>query len=298
MKESVLTTLVLPLSLFVIMLGMGLSLTPADFGRVFRRKLSFGVGLFSQLVCLPLLGWGLALGFGLEATLAVGLVLIAVCPGGVTSNLVTHVSRGDTALSISLTAVSSIVTVFSIPLVLGFALEHFLGGGAVQLPVLETIAKVFGITVLPVGLGMAVRARFLRFATAMERPVRIASTVLFVVIVAGIIAKNVDLLREHFLDLAGVLLALNVGTMVVGFLLARIARLSLPEAIAITIESGIQNGTLAIVIATSILHRGELALPAAVYSLLMFATGAVMMLIFGTRKAAPAPAAAMASIAQ
>lgn len=281
MKESLLTSVVLPLSLFIIMLGMGLSLTRDDFVRVFRRPKAFAIGTLNQIVLLPVLGFAIALGLQLEAVLAVGLILIAACPGGVTSNLITHVARGDTALSISLTAVNSLITVFSIPLVVGLALDTFLAGGEVELPLLETVAKIFGITVLPVSLGMAIRARAPLFSDRMESPVKTASTVLFVVIVAGIIAANFDLLKDNMPRMLGVLLLLNVATMGLGFVMSRLARLSLPEAISITIESGIQNGTLAIVIATTILNRGDLALPGACYGLVMFATGGAMMAYFG-----------------
>jgi len=281
MKESLLTSVVLPLSLFVIMLGMGLALTRSDFALVFRRPRAFSIGLINQIIALPLLGFGMAVFLDLDPTLAVGLVLIAACPGGVTSNLITHVARGDTALSISLTAVNSVITVFTIPVVMGFALNWFLSGGSVELPLLETVGKIFGITVLPVALGMAIRGRAPGLSERMEGPVRVASTILFVLIVAGIIAANIDLLREHLPRLLGVLLALNLLTMALGFGMARLARLTLREAISITIESGIQNGTLAIVIATSILDRGDLALPAGCYSLIMFISGGAMMAYFG-----------------
>ncbi|MEM6368742.1 MAG: bile acid:sodium symporter family protein [Myxococcota bacterium] len=282
MKESLLTSLVLPLSLFVIMLGMGLSLTRADFSRLLRRPKAFSIGLFNQILVLPFLGFVLALSLALDPIFAVGLILISACPGGVTSNLITHVSRGDTALSISLTAVNSFITVFTLPAVVGLALESFLDGGFIELPFLETVGKIFGITVLPVTLGMILKGRAPALAARMERPVRVASTLLFVLIVVGIIAANMDLLREHLPRLLGVLLTLNLLTMGLGFGVSRLAGLTQPEAICITIESGIQNGTLAIVIATSILQRGDLALPGACYSLIMFATGGAMMAYFGT----------------
>ncbi|MEO1234567.1 MAG: bile acid:sodium symporter family protein, partial [Myxococcota bacterium] len=267
MKDSILTSVILPLSLFVIMLGMGLSLVTDDFARVFRRPKAFLIGTLNQILLLPILGFGIALGLGLEPAFAVGLILIAACPGGVTSNLITHVARGDTALSISLTAVNSFITVFSIPLIVSLALATFMSGGSIQLPIIETVAKIFGITILPVSIGMLLRARAPGFAQVMEGPVRTASTALFVLIVVGIIAANIDLLRTHLPRMLGVLMLLNVSTMLLGFSMSRLGGLNLREAISITIESGIQNGTLAIVIATSLLHRGDLALPGACYGL-------------------------------
>lgn len=287
MKESMLTSVVLPLSLFIIMLGMGLSLVVADFTRVFGRPRAFGIGMLNQLILLPLLAFAIAWAYSLSPEFAVGLVLVAACPGGVTSNLITHVSRGDTALSISLTAINSFVTVFSIPLIVGYALDLYLSGGTIQLPILETMAKIFGITVLPVSIGMMIRGRAPAFAQTMERPVRLASTVLFVLIVVGIIVANWQLLKDNLPNMLAMLLTLNLATMGLGFAMSRLTGLNLREAITITIESGIQNGTLAIVIATSILKRGDIALPGAAYGMIMFISGGAMMAYFGSRKEAP-----------
>jgi BASS family bile acid:Na+ symporter len=283
MEESVLTSVVLPASLFLIMLGMGLTLVVDDFKRVVTYPKAAIVGLFCQLVLLPLCGFGLASVFGLRPELAVGVVIIAACPGGVTSNLITHVARADTALSVTLTAINSVITVVTIPLVIGLGLEFYMGAErAIDLPVLETIGQVFGITAVPVSIGMFIRARWPDFAKRMDRPSRIASTVVFVLIVAGIIAANVDVIREHYQALTGVTLALNVLTMGLGFGVAKLVSLKTEQVLTISIESGIQNGTLAIVIATSILKQGDMALPAGFYSLVMFVTGGAMM-YYGAR---------------
>lgn len=293
MKDSVLTSVVLPLSLFIIMLGMGMSLVPDDFKRVVREPKAVAVGLLNQLILLPLIGLGLATAFGLPPVMAVGLMLLAACPGGVTSNLITHVSRGDTALSITLTAVTSCVTVVSIPLIVSASMGHFLSSAqTIQVPVLKMIAQVVAITIVPVALGMALRAKKPALSDRMERPARIASTVIFLVILVGLIAANTKLIREHFVALSGVTLALNLSTMLLGLIAARIMRLAPPQAIAISIESGIQNGTLAIVIATTILAPllnaaslpgANAAIPAGIYSLVMFITGGAVMGWFGTR---------------
>jgi BASS family bile acid:Na+ symporter len=308
MKESVLTSVVLPLSLFIIMLGMGMGLVVDDFKRVVRFPVAMVAGLFNQLVMLPLIGFGLAIAFGLEPLMAVGLMLLAACPGGVTSNLITHVSKGDTALSITMTAVNSFVTVVTIPLIVAFSLGHFMAESkTIEVPVVKMILQVVAITIVPVSLGMLVRKFKPDFADRMDRPARIASTVIFTVIVIGLIAANTDLLKKHFLPLSGVTIALNVATMALGFVIAKVARLNLRQSIAITIESGIQNGTLAIVIGTTLLApllegefgdaAGNTTLPAAVYSLIMFMTGAALMTYFGRRDdsaedAAPAAEAA------
>ncbi|MFP4600848.1 MAG: bile acid:sodium symporter family protein [Persicimonas sp.] len=283
MEESVLTSVVLPAALFLIMLGMGLSLVVNDFKRVVAYPKAAVVGLFCQVVLLPACAFLLAIGFALRPELAVGLMIIAACPGGVTSNLVTHVARGDTALSVTLTAINSAIAIFTIPLIVGFGLEYFLDASqGIELPVLKTIGQVFGITAVPVSIGMFIRARNPDFADRMDRPARIGSAVVFVLIVAGIIAANLDLLREHFAALSGVTFALNLVTMSLGLVAGKVVRLPHRQTLTIAIEAGIQNGTLAIVIATSILKQGDMALPGGFYSLVMFVSGAAVM-IYGSQ---------------
>lgn len=295
MEKSVLTTVVLPLALFLIMLGMGMSLVPDDFKRVLRYPKAAIIGLFNQMILLPIVGFGLVKVFALDPMLAVGMMIIAACPGGVTSNLITHVCKGDAALSITLTAINSVLTVITIPLIVSWSLGHFTGASqAIELPVIKTILQIFAITILPVGLGMLIRHFKPDLAKRLDRGARIASSVIFIVIVIGLVAKNIALLKTHFTSLASVTIALNLSTMAIGFIIAKLAKLKLPQTLAITIESGVQNGTLAIVIATTILNKGDLALPGAIYSLVMFATGGLLMAYFGLiRKSddtAPQPA--------
>lgn len=278
MESSVLTSVVLPAALFLIMGGMGLSLTLDDFRRVARFPRAAAVGLVAQLVGLPLCAWACVELLGGSGTLAVGAFLLAACPGGVTSNLVTHVARGDTALSITLTAINSCVAVFTLPLIVQMALRAYLGADTdVELPILRTIGQVVAVTLLPVALGMSVRRARPSFADRMERPARIASSLVFVVVALGIIASNVDLLREHFHRLAGLTLSLNLSTMVLGWALARLSRLPAVQVMTVAIEAGIQNSTLAIVIATGILRQPDMALVAGIYGLVMFLSGGALM---------------------
>lgn len=287
MEQGFLTTTVLPLSLFIIMIGMGLSLTVADFRRIVRYPKAVFLGLTNQLLVLPLLGWGLTYVFDLSPEMMVGCILLAACPGGATSNLITHVARGDIALSVTLTAITSFITVFTIPILLSIALLHFLGESQdIELPLLETMGKIFGITALPVSLGMWARSRNEAFADRMERPVRIASTVIFVLIILGIVVSNWDLLIESLQVLGPATFALNLVTMILGYTLGRLFGLDLAQTISITIESGIQNGTLAIVVASAILIRPELSLPAVVYSIAMFLSGGFLMWWWGRRSKA------------
>lgn len=285
MEESILSSVVLPASLFIIMLGMGLSLETSDFRRVIRMPKAALVGFVNQLVFLPLIGLAICILFNLPPVLAVGLMVLAACPGGVTSNLISHVAKGDLALSISLTAVTSFITVITIPLITSFSLEYFLSANEdISSPVKDIMIQVFGITVLPVSIGMIIRRRSLAFARRMEAPMRVASVVIFIAVVVGLIVKEHAMIADSFASVGLATMSLNIITMILGFFSARALKLKLPQAITITVETGIQNGTLAIVIALSILGNSEMSIPAAVYSLIMFATGGLIMLFFGRRK--------------
>jgi len=285
MGDSILTTVLLPVSLAIIMLGMGFSLVINDFKRVLKYPKAALIGFTNQLILLPIIGFALANLFNLSPPMAVGLMILAACPGGVTSNLITHVSKGDIALSITLTAIASLVTVFSIPFIVSFSLDYFMADDAtsIEMPFLKTILQIMVITVIPVSIGMIVNHYRPEFTKRMEQPMRTASTVIFLVVLVGIIAANREKIAESFQEVGLVALILNVITMLLGFFAARLFRLNLKQSISITIESGIQNGTLAIVIASTILLQDEMAIPAAVYGLLMFFTGGFMMWYFGKR---------------
>lgn len=280
-----LTDVLLPLSLFIIMLGMGLSLVVNDFLRVFKYPKAVAIGLTNQLILLPIVGFLVASNFNLTPAFAVGIMIIAACPGGVTSNLITYVAKGDTALSITMTALASFVTVFSIPLIINYGLVEFMGESQViKLPILETMGKIIIITIFPVSLGMLLRMKKPAVALKMEKPSRIASTVIFIIVLVAVIIEAWTDLTTYFSELSGATLTLNIVTMALGFVASKIFRLDLKQSLSITIESGIQNGTLAIVIGKEILENVDFALPAGVYSILMFVTGGILMAYFGNRK--------------
>ena len=282
MEASLLTSTILPASLFIIMLGMGLSLVIDDFKRVLLFPKATIIGLTNQLLILPLIAFALVKILGLAPLIAVGFMLIAACPGGVTSNLIAHVSNGDTALSITLTAISSFITVITIPLIVSFSLNHFLDNAqAIQLPVVKTIIQILAITVIPVSIGMFIRNRFPDFALRMDKPTRIASTLIFIIILISVIATNTELIKNHMGTLGWISFLLIVLTMGLGFFSAKLFKLQLPQQISIAVESGIQNGALAIVIGSTLLQQPELSVPAAIYSLVMFVPASVMMWHFG-----------------
>jgi BASS family bile acid:Na+ symporter len=270
------TQVVLPLALAFMMFSMGLALVADDFRRVVVQPKAFAVGAVCQMLILPLIALALVLAwqrvFGLDPVLAVGFMILAACPGGVTSNMLTHLAKGETALSISLTAVISLASVFTIPFVVNLAIDLFLGREAVHLPLGETVAGIFAITTVPVLLGMAVRRWAPALARRAEPPARVVATALFVLIVAGAVVAEWDLLRTHFLDLGAAVLALNLATMTMGWSVARAARLDRRAGIAISLETGLQNGTLAIFVAATLLGSEAMIVPAGVYSLIMFFT--------------------------
>ncbi len=284
MEQSILTAFFLPASLFIIMLGLGLSLEIADFKRIITYPKAIILGITNQVILLPLVGFGIAKLFNLDPVLAVGIMILVSCPGGVTSNLYSHLSKGDTALSVTLTAISSIVSIVTIPLIINFGLVQFMSEGqTIHLPLLKTIGQIMGLTIIPIALGMFINSKKTQFAQRMDKTVKVASIVILFVIILGVILKEKDNLPDFFRQVGLAILALNVITMLIGFYTSKITRLNLAQSITISLESGLQNGTLALVIALSILHNAEMAIPAAVYSLLMFLTGGFMIWRFGRK---------------
>lgn len=284
MPDDFFKTLLLPLALITVLFGMGLSLTTADFKRVLMSPRAKLVGLACQLVLLPLIAFGLVFVFRLPGELAVGLMLLAACPGGPTSNLISHLSRGDTALSVTLTAVSSVVTVFTIPWIVGLSMTFFLGdAAAIELPFWKTLAQLFVITILPIALGMGVRRLRPSFAEAMARPANIVSVVFLALVIAIAVLREKNL-AEQFLLAGPAAVTLNILTMLGGFFAARLCGLTKPQCITISIEGGIQNGTLALAIALGILNSPTIAMPSVIYSLFMFLSGGFMIVSFGWRE--------------
>jgi BASS family bile acid:Na+ symporter len=278
MASSFLTAVVLPLALFIIMLGMGLGLTVADFQRIFVDPKAAILGLIAQIILLPVVGFGLATIFPLTPELAVGVMILAACPGGPTSNLVTYLVRGNVALSITLTAISSLITVLTIPLIVNLAMAHFMGAAvALQLPFLPTVLQIAVITLIPVSIGMAIHRYAPKLAATLEKWVKWLSLFFLALIIFGLLLKERANVAGFFVQVGGVTLTLNVLTMGLGYGIATLAKLDRPSAKAITVEVGIQNGTLAISIASAptFLNTPGMAIPAAIYSLLMFVTSAV-----------------------
>ncbi len=284
MESSLLTQLFLPLALFIIMLGMGLTLKPSDFRNVILFPKAVGVGLALKLLFIPALTFLLLFVIPLQPELAVGFVLLAACPGGATTNLITHLAKGDVALSITLTAVASVITVFTIPILVDFGMLQFMGESQViELPFLKTIGQILVITIVPVCVGMFIHSKYPKLSHKAERPVKILSAVFLVLIIVAVLIKERANLGEFFIKAGPLSLLLNLLGMLFGYYITKAITKNKAQAVAVGIEVGIVNGTLGIAIAAGILHNSVMTIPSAIYSIIMFP--AVMLMIYiGTRK--------------
>ncbi|HEX2084818.1 MAG TPA: bile acid:sodium symporter family protein [Solirubrobacteraceae bacterium] len=293
---SAFATVALPIALALIMGTLGLSLTVEDFKRIFTQPRGLAIGLANLLVLSPLLAFGIAELYGLEAVFAVGLVLLGASPGGTMANLLTHLARGETALSISMTAISSLAAAVTVPLYLGLAIEYFDAPFADDVNMAGIVARVFLITVVPLAIGMRVRARRTEWAIANEPRLKRAALVAFLFVVVAAVASEWGTVTEHFTELAIATLTLNVLAMAGSFTISRLVRLDNRQATAVAMELGIHNSTLAIAVATLI--SDDLAIPAAVYSAFMFLTAGAFARMMYARNGgageglATAPAAA------
>ena len=274
---GIVTDVVLPIALAFIMLSLGLGLTVGDFAQVAKRPRDFLVGAVSQVVLLPAVAFGLVSIWPLAPELALGVMIIAAAPGGVTSNLLTSFGRGDVALSISLTAVMSLLSVVTVPFIVVFAYAHLVGGDLGDVSVVETALGIFLIVALPVLIGMAVRRWVEGFAMRAEPTARRISALLFVLVLAAAIYQEHENALEYMGQAGPVTAVLNVLMMALAYLLARFLASGPRQRIAISIECGVQNGTLAIAVATLLFGGGLAVVPAATYSLIMFGSALIFI---------------------
>lgn len=284
MNDSVLISVGLPVALAVIMFGLGLSLEVGDFRRVARSPRAVVVALGLQVLVLPLIAFGLVVAFDLDPLLAVGVMLLAASPGGTTANLFSHLFRGDVALNITLTAINSVLAAVTIPFVTNLAIGYFDTGGDLGLQWAKVV-QVIAIVLVPVAVGMLVRRSSRAFAARADRPVRVFSIVVLVVVAVGALLGERENLGDYLREVGivtGLLCVLSLG---LGYAGARLARLDQPQAVASSMEVGIHNTTVALTIALSVLDSTEVAIPAAVYSILMYvlATGFGFIITRGAR---------------
>jgi BASS family bile acid:Na+ symporter len=271
------------------MLGLGLSLTVADFKRVIVYPKAVIIGLGAQMLVLPAICLGVAHLFALPPELAVGLMLLSASPGGATANLFSHLAKGDVALNITLTAVNSVLSLITLPLIVGFSMEHFMGADKAIPLQADKVLQVVAVILVPVLIGMSIRSRKPELATRLDKPVRIISAVFLVLVIAAAVIKQRSEILGQFADVGAAALVFNVASMTVGYFLPRLFGVVRKQAIAIGMEIGIHNGTLAIFIALNVLKNSPMSLAPAIYSLVMFVTAAIFVVIV-TRRHAPAVA--------
>jgi BASS family bile acid:Na+ symporter len=275
---------VIPIGIFLIMMGMGLSLVTNDFKRVVKYPKAVAIGLTNQLIFLPLVGFALATSMSLEPEYAVGVMLLVLCPGGTTSNLFTYLAKGDVALSVTMTAIASVITVFTIPIVLSFSLVYFMGAGSeFQLPVIKTMVSLIALTILPVSVGMLVK----RYAPTVADKTQVMVSrfgvifLSFLVLFLSYVQK--DIIVEALIATGPVSLILNVSTMALGYYTSKWFGLNPAQRRSITMEVGLQNSTLSMFMALTLLANYKMSLTPAIYTLIMFLTAGIMVRVFSAQ---------------
>lgn len=287
MAESLFVTALLPLSLFIIMSSLGLALTVGDFRRVVTMPKGAAIGLTNLVLLSPLWGFLAAQLFGMTGALAVGMVLLGASPGGTTANMLTHLARGDTALSVTMTALSSLAAVITTPLFLGLAAAHFAAGdAALVLDMKPIVVKVLLITLVPLSLGMFVRAFAPAFALRIEPTAKKIATGFFVLVVVAVLTSEHREIGRNIAIVGPAVLALNVWAMGVSYLIARLAKLDSRQSTAIAIELGVHNTTLAMAVGAMV--APALVVPAAVYGVFMFVTAGLFARVMHRRNTVPA----------
>ena len=271
------------------MCSLGMTLTRADFRRVLTAPRGVAIGMLNLALISPLLAFAMAELFDLPPELAVGLVLLGASPGGMMANMLTHLSRGDTALSVTMTAISSVCAAITVPLFLGLSTEHF-GADVGDVSMVGVVARVLAITIVPVALGMELKRRWPDRVDAAYPRVKRASLSLFAIVVLAAIASEHDTVSEHITEVAGAALALNVAAMAVSFTIAKLARLDDRQSTAISLELGVHNSALAIAVGASL--ASDVTIPAAIYSTFMLFTGGAFAWVMSRRNAEDAEEAA------
>ena len=283
MQASVLTEVLLPLALAFVMFGMGLTLTVSDFGRLLKAPKAILTGFLGQIVLLPLLTFAVCLAFELPPYIAVGIMVLAACPGGTTSNLISHIAKANLALSVSLTAISTIACVFTTPFIIQFAIDYFVKENAPAFSVVETVLGLIGVSILPVVIGMIIRRLFTGFATKTETFFRQFSMYFMLAMIVGVLVSERDNLATSFESAFLVCLTLNLSSVLMGLILAKISAASFKDSLTLAIEIGVQNAALAMLICITFLKAPDYAIAPGVYGIAMY-IGPALLAIWAKRK--------------
>lgn len=264
----------LPLSLVFIMFTLGLGLTPNDFVNLLRKPKAFFVGIINQMILLPITAFIIVSLMGITKEIAVGMMILASCPGGVTSNMITKLAKGDTALSISYTAVISVLTIITLPIITGFSMGHFMGAEAPPMNLVSLGLTMFLITALPVGIGLIVRSKNRNFADSFEITATKISTILFIIIIIGALLSEWNTFINNLTALGPAIILLMVVMITIGYNSSNWLKMNGPQAVTVAIESGIQNATVGITIGNLIINPETglsiLSIPSGVYGILMY----------------------------
>jgi BASS family bile acid:Na+ symporter len=283
MQANFLSVVLMPVALAVIMTGLGLSLTLADFRRIFLYPKAMLIGLLCQMALLPIICYFIAKAFQLPPEMAVGLMLLAAAPGGPSANLYSHMAKGDVALNVSLTALNSLFSVLSIAFWVNFSMVQFLAIDTYVPMQFGKVLEVCYIVILPVGVGMLIRFRYPSFSSRLEKPFKVASAIFLATIILLAGWKE----RAHLwqdVEIVGLAaLLFNVACLGLGYFIPRLFRLSKKQAIAIGMEIGIHNGSLAIYLALNVIGNPAMTIPAVVYSIIMFLTAALFGYVVNLR---------------
>lgn len=279
MENSVLTQVLLPMSLALIMFGMGLSLTKNDFLRLWKIPKAVIAGLLGQLIIMPLIAYGVAVYFELSASLAIGLMILAACPGGTMSNVFSLLARANLALSVTLTAITTVVCVFSTPFIIQFSINHFGQQTNTDFSLAGTTLGLFFVTLLPVLIGIIIREKYPSAAKRKEPFFRKFSGIFIMIMIVAILIQERDILVSSFSDMFGAAISLNLLSIAAGLALAKICHLTQRDGITLGIEVGIQNASMAILIAVSFLNKPDLATSAGVYGLTMYIGASILVLM-------------------
>jgi BASS family bile acid:Na+ symporter len=270
-------TQVIPVCIFLIMMGMGLSLVTDDFKRVLKYPKAVAIGLTNQLLLLPIIGFGLANIMPLEPEYAVGVMLLVLCPGGTTSNMFSHLAKGDVALSVTMTAVASLITVFTIPVVLNYSLIHFMGqGNEFQLPILTTMFSLMKLTIVPIVIGMMIRRYAPKIAESTQVHVSRFGILFLTLLIIFLTYIQQDIVIPALIAAGPVSIILNISTMLLGYYSSKLFRLNLAQRTSITIEVGLQNSTLSMFMALTLLANYKMSFTPAIYTLTMLFTAGIL----------------------
>lgn len=284
MQASVLTEVLLPLALAFVMFGMGLTLTLADFARLIKAPKAVITGFIGQIILLPLLALSLCIAFSVPDYIAVGVMVLAACPGGTTSNLISHIAKANLALSVSLTAISTIACVFTTPFIIQFAIDYFVKENAPEFSIIQTVIGLVGVSILPVVIGMTIRRFYLVFAKKTENFFRQFSMYFMLLMIVGVLVSERNNLAASFESAFLICLTLNLLSVLLGLGLAKLSNLAFKDSLTLAIEIGVQNAALAMLICITFLQAPDYAIAPGVYGIAMY-IGPALLALWAKRNA-------------